>query len=320
MTRTAGLAALLVALGAHGAAAQTYPDRDIRVVVGFSAGGTTDLLGRLFADYLGQKSGRTVIVENMPGAGGNIATGAVVNAEPDGYTLLSASTGNIVINQFLYETMTFDPLTALVPVAHLAEAPAYIAVRDGFPAQGLEEFFEEVRSRPGEVTFASSGAGSTTHLGPLAIARAQELDMVHVPYGGAGPAAVDLGSGRVDMMNIGVNVLQNDVEAGNIRLLAVASEERVAAFPDVPTTIEQGFDYVDKNWFAIFAPAGTPDEIVDYLHGVAEEMLADPAILARLEGLYQTARPMSRQEFSAYLQAEAGRWQELIEAEGVTLD
>jgi len=311
-----GLAALIPAA----ASAQTYPSKPVRILVGSKAGGTTDLMARMLADQLSRKSGQTVIVENRPGAGGDLASAAVARANPDGLTLLVAPTGNIVINQFLKKDLTFDPVNDLVAIAPFTEAQQYIAVASKVPVNDLAGLIKLAKSKPGEMTYASAGLGTTMHLGIVLLADAANLNLIHVPYNGAEAAVLDVAAGRVDMVNVGLRPLLAHIKSGAIKVVGVASHKKSVAMPDVQTSTEAGVpQYEISNWYGLFAPKGTSDEIVQYLNQAVTEMFSGESTKATLAAMMEGPLEMKPAEFHAYIVQEADVWKKLIEKIGVTL-
>jgi tripartite-type tricarboxylate transporter receptor subunit TctC len=312
-----GLIAAAV-LGASPANTQTYPAKPVTIVVAAAAGGVTDLLGRLVADFIARKSGQQVIVENRSGAGGNIGMDAVAKAAPDGYTLGLASSGNIVINPFIFKRMPFDALKDLVPVAPLAEAPQMIAIHAGMPAKTLREFIALAKAKPGSLTYASAGKGTTMHFAADQFARLAGISMIHVPYRGATPAVTDVAAGTVNMISVSIGPLRGALNAGKVRVLATATRKRLPYLPDVPTSAEAGVPgYEMTSWFGVVAPAGTPKPIIEQINGYVQEMLADPAAQKRMEASRLDAMRMNANEFADFVKADYARWERIVRDSGV---
>lgn len=313
------LALAVACLGAVPAAAEDYPARPIKLIVSTSAGGITDVAARVLGQYITLKTGHAVIIDNRAGAGGNIAMDAVAKAAPDGYTLGVANTGNIVINPYLYRTMPYDPLRDLVPVGSMGDVPLFMVVNGKFPARNLQEFVAYAKSHP--VSYGSAGAGTTTHLAADAFNRRAGLDMVHVPYRGSTAATMDVISGNIPMTFISLGQHIDLVRQGTIRVLGVASTKRVSYLPDVPTFAEQGFAGLETaTWFALFAPDGTPAEIVDRLNAYVRALDEDPDSRKRLDAAYLEPMVMTAREFADRVKADAAKWGRIVREAGVKPD
>jgi tripartite-type tricarboxylate transporter receptor subunit TctC len=319
MTR---LAALIVLLLSGAAAAQpVHPEKTIRLVAGTAPGGITDTLARLSAEGLSARLGRIVVVENKAGATGNLAIEHVAKSPPDGGTLLLAAGGNIVITPFLYSSLPFDPLNDIVPVFNVAGAPQLLVVPAELPARNLGEFIALARANPGKLNYASAGPGSTTHLAADHFARLAGVELVHVPYRGAGPALADLLAGRVQMLSVGLAPVQAHLKAGALRALAAASKTRLAAAPDVPTAAEAGLPgWEMTTWFGIFAPKGTAAAAVQSVNSAMQSVIDDPKTRARLieSGIEPIGGPA--EVFAERVRADYREWERVVKASGVKLD
>jgi tripartite-type tricarboxylate transporter receptor subunit TctC len=313
------LAAVMVVCGVNTAPAQgDYPNKPVRLMVGFSAGGIADLGARLLADHITRETGQTAVVENRPAAAGTVATQAVAKAPPDGYTLGVVLSGQLVINPFVQKAFPLDPLKDLVPVAAIGEAPQMIAIHAGVPVKTLKEFVALAKAKPNTMTYASAGFGSLPHLSAAEFLRQAGIKMVHVPYKGNQPATTDLLAGQVQLLSSSIGGLRAGLEAGKIRLLLVAAKNRHPAVPSVPTSAEAGIpDYLMTVWMGVVAPAGTPQPIVDRAHTWVQGMLKDPAMVKRMAGAAIEVMPMSRRDFARFVQDEYGRWQKIVKAAGV---
>jgi tripartite-type tricarboxylate transporter receptor subunit TctC len=318
----AGGAALFVGLTVwSGAHAQTYPNRSVRLMVPASAGGVTDLVARIAADYLSAQLKQQFVVENRTGAGGNLATDAVAKANPDGYTLGLVASGNVVINPYIYKSMPFDPLTDLIPVASIAEAPQVIAVNKDVPAKSLAELIALAKAQPGRLNFASSGYGAAAHLAGELFKTQAQVDIVHVAYKGAAPALQDLIAGHVQLMFATAASVVPHIKDGLVRPLAVTTLTRTAVLPDIPTVSELGIAGFDATtWHGLVAPAGTPPEIIAALHRATVEALNDPATRKALGDLGVDIVGSSPAEFAAYIKAEIPKWSAVVKAAGARLD
>jgi tripartite-type tricarboxylate transporter receptor subunit TctC len=310
--------AVLAALAAVPAFAETYPSKTIKIIVSTSAGGITDLAARVIGKHMSDKTGQTVVIENRAGGGGNIAMDAVAKSPPDGYTLGVANTGNIVINPFLYKHMSYNPLTDLVPVGPIGTVPLFIVVNGDLPVKTLKEFVAWAKARPGKINYSSAGAGTTPHLAADAFNRRAKLDMVHVPYRGSTPATMAVLKNDVPMTFVSIGRHKQLVEQGKLRVLAVASDKRVPYLADVPTFEEQGFPgFQAGTWFAVFAPAGTPKEIIDTLNGDIRELATDPAARKILDAAYLDPMNMTAAQFAALVKNDATQWKQIVQDSGV---
>lgn len=300
--------------------AQEWPARAVRIIVPFPAGGSADLLPRLVGEKLAAKWGQRVIVENRPGAAGNIGAEAVFKADPDGYTLLSAPPPPLVINKLLYPTLAFDS-AQFVPVSVIAAIPNVLLVHPKTGVNTVQELIELARANPGKLNYASQGNGTTSHLtAELFKTMAGGLAIAHIPYKGTAPALADLLSGQVDMMcdNLGVSLAH--VRSGKLRALGVGSARRVAALPDVPALGETLPGLVAVAWFGIVAPPKTPLAIAEKISADVAETLRLPDVLKRLADI--SAEPVggSPAEMAAFMRQETERWGAVIRAAGVKLD
>ena len=315
------LALLVATLAASGARAETYPARPVRIVVSTSAGGITDLCGRIFGASLTAKSGQAAVIDNKPGGGGNIGMEFVARSAPDGYTLGVANTGNIVINPFLYRHMSYDPLRELAPVGSIGEVPLFLVVNGKLPVHSLQEFIAYAKARPGKLSYASAGTGTTPHLAADAFIRRAGLDIVHVPYHGSAPGVMDVLSGTMQMTFVSMGPHMAFVERGDLRILGVAAAKRVAYLPEVPTFAEQGLPgFEASTWFALFAPRDTPAAIVAQLNGYVRGLADDPDARRRLAASFVDPTPLTAAAFADEVKADAGRWEAIVRAAGVSVD
>lgn len=299
--------------------AQDYPNRPVKIIVPFPAGGTADVMPRLIGDWLARKWNQPVVIENKPGAAGNIGATEFSKADPDGYTLLSAPPPPLVINQSLYPKLNFDPAT-FEPIIIISRVPNSIVVHPKVTAKTVAEFIAMAKAQPGKVTSATQGNGTTSHLTSEMFQMMGQVKFQHVPYRGSAPALQDLVAGTVDVMfdNLGVSLAL--VKSGNLKLLAVATPKRMASLPDVPTIAETlpGFD--SAAWYAVVAPAKTPAAIVNKINADINEALRDPAILARFVEFSAEAIGGTPAETAAYMREEVARWRKVIETAGVKLE
>ena len=309
-----------LALAAGGVPAQApWPQRPIKFVVPFAAGGTTTILARLLADRLAQGLGQPVVVDNRPGAGGNVGMDAVAKSEPDGYTLLMGPIG-LAINPALYAKMAFDPLKDLVPIGLYAGVPNLLVVHPGVPAQNLAELIAHAKAHPGKLHYASNGNGTSSHLAAEMLKAAAGVDIVHVPYRGGAPAMQDLIGGQVAMLFDQMPAVLPQVQGGRVRALGVSSAKRSAAAPQVPAIAETlpGFDMTV--WFGVLAPRSTPAEIVARVNAEMQRVLHDAAFQQQLAGMGVATMGGSAEAFTAYLRSETERWAKVVRDSGARID
>jgi tripartite-type tricarboxylate transporter receptor subunit TctC len=316
----AGRAVLLVlAVLAFGAQAQ-YPDRTVRLIVPFSAGGSSDTISRIIAQNLSTSLGQSVVVENKSGAGGNIGGELVAKSEPDGYTLLFAA-GSAAINVSLYANMPYHPLKDLDPVVHICNVTGILVTHPSVPAKSVAELLELARAKPGTLNYASAGAGTVIHLAGELFRSKADVNIVHVPYKGSGPALRDLLGGQVQMMFANMPGTLQHVKAGKLNVLAVTSAKRSPLLPDTPTLAESGLaGYQASTWFGVFAPRGTPPEILAKLNAEFNKALADPRLneILRMEGAEAIGGTPA--QFRTFVQGEIDRWAPVVKAAGVKVN
>jgi tripartite-type tricarboxylate transporter receptor subunit TctC len=292
--------------------AQSYPNRPVRIVVPFPAGGPADGLGRVLADQLNKTWGQPVIIENRGGAGGNLGAEMVARSAPDGYTLLLNASSH-VINASLYDKLPYDPIKDFTPVSEVASYMLVLVVHPSVPATTVKEFVAFAKTKPDGLTVANAGLGTPTHLAAVLFAQAAGVDLIHVPYRGAAPASSDLIAGQVPaMFNNPVNAVPQ-VRSNNLRALAATGSKRLSLLPDVPTIAESGYPgFETRTWYGLFGPAGMPADIVRKLHADLEKALQIPDVANNLiaQGWDITASPPER--FSVVLQAEFDRWSAVV--------
>jgi tripartite-type tricarboxylate transporter receptor subunit TctC len=313
-----GLACAGVCLAAPAAAAD-YPSRPIRLVVGFAAGGPTDIFARVMGQHLAQRLGQQVIVENRPGGGGNTATEAVISAAPDGYTVLVVATAN-AINTSFYRKLPFDFMRDIVPVAGLARISYVMALHPSVPAKTVAEFIAYAKANPGQINFASGGVGSSNHLAGELFKANTGINIVHVPYRGNAAAYADLISGRIQLIFADIGSSLAHVKSGALRGVAVTSRTPLPSLPGVPTVAETVPGYEASAWYGFGVPKGTPREIVEKLNREVNEGLKDPVVLARFRELEGEPLVFAPGEFASFMTAEAKRWGHAVEASGVRGD
>lgn len=302
-------------------AQQAYPSKPIKLMVGFAPGGSGDIAARLVAEKLTQELKQPVIVENRPGAGGNIGAELVARAAPDGYTLLVSSTGQIVINPSLYKKMSINPMNDLAPIILIQNEHNLMVVNPSIPAKTLKEFVAYAKSVSTPITFASPGQGSPAHLAGELMNQAAGLKMLHVPYKGSSAAVSDLLAGHVVMAIDNMPALLPQVKAGKLRALAVASAHRAAAAPDIPTMDEAGLaGYVVPAWKGLMAPAGTPKPIIDKLNAAVRKMLTMPDVRQRMIDIGAEPAGGTPEKFAELIKADTAKWAAVVKSTGTSLD
>jgi tripartite-type tricarboxylate transporter receptor subunit TctC len=306
------LAAVLVLCGVPTASAQNYPNRPVRVVVGFPAGGPTDVIARMVSQKLSDTLGQQFFVENIGGAGGNTAAGQVARATPDGYTIMAISTG-FMVNPSLYAKVPYDAMKDFTPVTLVAASPNVVVVNPSVPAKSLPELVQLIRDNPGKYSFAGPGVGSTPHLGGELFRLAFDLDLVHVPFTGAAPAVQATIGGHTPIAFTALPSSLAAIQAGQVRAIGVAASERAGAIPDVPTFAEQGIRDQDADTLTgLVAPAGTPKEIVDLLYREIAKAVAQPDLKERLAVLGFKPVANTPDEFGARIRAEIEKWGKVV--------
>jgi tripartite-type tricarboxylate transporter receptor subunit TctC len=309
---------LLIALAlcpAVVAQAQSYPDRPIRLIAPFPAGGLADVLARAIGDEMSKTLGQPVIVENRAGAGGNTGADAVAKAQPDGYTLLMSSAGILTANPFLYATMPFDAASAFIPVSNVAQMNMLLVVHPKVQAQNLKEFIALAKAQPGKLNFGSPGIGTTGHLGLAMFMHAAQVRITHVPYRGAALAVTDLIAGQIDGVVDNPPTVIAHIQSGKLRPLAFAAKDRLPLLPDVPTASQAGLaNFEATSWFGIVAPAGTPPAVIARLHKSIADGVQAPAMRERFAKSGATLVGDTPEHFAAQIRAERSKWGEIIKA------
>jgi tripartite-type tricarboxylate transporter receptor subunit TctC len=313
----AGAAALPVTSGV--ASAQTYPARPVRLVIGYTPGGSADLTARLMGQWLSEKLGQSFVIENRPGGGTNIATEAVVRAAPDGYTLLLVAPAN-AINATLYEKLNFDFLRDTEPVAGIIRFPNVVVVHPSLPIHSIPELIAYAKANPGKLNMASSGNGSTIHMSGELFKMLTGINMVHVPYRGGAPALTDLIAGQVQVMFDNIPTCAEHVKSGKLRGLAVTSTTRSEVLPDLPIVADFLPGYEASAWYGIGAPKGTPPGIIERLNKAVNEILADPKAKARFAELGAFLLPGSAADFGKLLANETDKWGKVVKFAGAKVD
>jgi tripartite-type tricarboxylate transporter receptor subunit TctC len=311
----------IMLLPAVAAQAQTYPTKPIRMLVAYAAGGGTDTIARLVAQGMSEKLGQSVIVENMGGAGGNLATQTVAAAAPDGYTILMANQGPMAVNPHIFKSLKVDPMTAFDPVTMITAAPLVIVVPANSPYQTFQQLVEDAKAKPGKVNYGSAGNGSASHLATVLLNVIAKIETVHVPYRGAGPALNDLIGGQTQFMVTTFPSVLGLLEGGRVRALAVTTKERSSTLAQVPTVAESGYpEYEASAWYGFVVPKGTPPAIVAALKKATAEAIDTPLIRDRLAS--EGAKPVGNEpaQFGAFMQAETKRWAEIIKASALKIE
>lgn len=296
----------------------SYPNKPITLIVSASPGGTTDLAARMIAEPLGKALGQTIVVENKPGAAGSIAAQQLLKSKTDGYTLLLQYSGFQVITPSINQ-VNWDPVKDFAPVANVLSAPQVMVVKKDLPVSNLKEFIDYAKQNPGKLNYASSGNGSLQHVTTELLNQMAGIQTVHVPYGGTGPALTDLIGGVVDFTITTPPPLLPHIKAGAIKPLVTTSNNKLKSLPDLATAGEAGLpDLLVSSWFAMYAPAGTPDEVVNKLSGEIEKIMATPEYQEKAENLGATAEYMNPKQLGEYTQKELDRWKKVIDSAKIT--
>ena len=318
--RVIAIAALVGALVTTGSYAQSYPNKPVRVIVAFTAGGTSDVMARTVGQRLSEKLKQPFIIENKPGAGGNIGTEFVVRAPADGYTLIVNSVGPIAVNSTLYKNLPYNPVTDLVPIAQISDVPNVLVVHPSTGVKDMEGFVAYAKANPGKLNYASTGIGTSSHLSSYMLASRAGFEATHIPYKGA-EALKDLLTGRVQFMFATIPSVIAHIKAGNLTAIAVSSVRRSRSMPDVPTVAEKGFPGFEAgSWFGFFAPKGTPREVIDTLNKAVNEIIVEKNVEARMieEGADPAAGTPER--FGAFVKSEQEKWAKVVRESGATVD
>ncbi len=314
-------ASAALAVSCSAAVAQAYPHKPIKLIVGFPPGGGVDIIARTISQPLGERLGQAVVVENRPGAGGNIAAEQVARAPADGYTLLVSAVSSLAISASLYRNPRYDVLKDFVPVAVVASVPNVLVVHPSVAAKSVPELIALAKENPGKVNFGSAGNGTTVHFAGELFKSMAQVDMVHVPYKGAAPAMSDLLGGQVQLMFDFLSAAAPHIKSGKLRALGVTSASRSPVLPDVPTIAEAGLPgYQVLGSFGLVAPAGTPPEVVKRLNREISEIVKLPEVKKRLLMHAATPEQQTPAEFAQTLKAEVAKWAKTVESTGVRLD
>ncbi|HEY8357278.1 MAG TPA: tripartite tricarboxylate transporter substrate binding protein [Ramlibacter sp.] len=312
------LAAAACALLALPAAAQDYPNKPVKVIVAFTAGGTTDILARAVSQKLSDRFKQNFLVDNKPGAGGNLGTELAARSAPDGYTLIVNSVGPIAVNPSLYKKLNINPLVDLVPVVQIADVPNVLVVNPAVPAKTLQELLAYAKANPGKLNYGSTGVGTSSHLSGFMLSKRTGAETTHVPYKGA-DALNDLLAGRVQFMFATIPSVIQHIQAGKLRALAVTSAKRSRSLPDAPTVAESGFPGFEAgSWFGFFAPKGTPDSVIAALNKAVNDAL--PSLEAQM--VREGADPVggSPAQFGQFVNREYEKWKVIVRESGATTE
>lgn len=313
------LCAALLALS--GIASAAFPDKPIRLIVPFPAGGAADVMARGMAQRLGAELGQQIVVDNRGGAGGQTAAEAAAKSPPDGYTLFFGTMGTHAINAALYPKLRYDPLKDFAPISLTHITPRVLVVGPSVPAKSVAELVALAKAKPGLLTYGSAGNGSSSHLSGALFETLAGVNLVHVPYKGSSPLLVDVLAGRIDMTFDSYTVYEEHIKAGKVRALGVTSKARMGALPQVPTIAESGLKGYDvSNWLGLLAPAGTPKDVLSTLHGALGRAMATPALRQQLVSLGIEPAFGTPEEFSALIRAELPKWADIVKRSGATAD
>jgi tripartite-type tricarboxylate transporter receptor subunit TctC len=317
MMRALLLCVLLAASAAH---AQQWPAKQVRFVVPFAPGGTTDILARLLGQHLSESFGQPFVIDNRAGAGGNIGATEVAKASPDGYTVMMGTPGTQAINQFIYAKMPYDTENDFAPVSFVARVPNVLVVHPGVGVKSLQELIAYARANPNKLNSASPGAGTTGHLSLELFKKLAGVQIQHVPYKGSGPALNDLIGGQVQMTIDNLPSALPHIQSGKLVALGVTTEQKVDVLPDVPTVASVVKGYEASSWFVVVAPAGTPEPVVNRLSGEIDKILKKPAVLERMKTLGAEPVGGTPQALARHIAAETDKWRDVARLSGAKLD
>ena len=313
------LASAAAAMQGSVLAQSSWPARPVRMVIGYPPGGSTDVAGRLLAEQLGRKLGQQVVVENRAGAGGTVGATSVVRAESDGYTLLLAASPEVSIAPVIRQELPYDPVRDLQPITLVGQVPFFLVVNPSVPASTLAEFIAYAKANPGKLSYSSFGNNTSNHLAGELFKSIAGVDSVHVPYKGSGPSIVDLIGGQVQYTFDTPPAVLEHVRAGKLRALAVATRERLASAPQVPTFAEAGLPgFSGGTWFGLFAPAKTPRALIERLNTEVVALLKSPELAKAFADRGIVASPQKPEEFAGFVQAEVDKWKNLAAKVGIT--
>jgi tripartite-type tricarboxylate transporter receptor subunit TctC len=302
------------------AAAETFPDRTITLVVPFAAGGSTDLVARLVAANMSTTLGQQVIVENVGGAGGNLGAERVARADPDGYTILMGTVATHALNPLMLKVKPYDPVDDFAPISLLVVVPNVLVVNPQLPVNNVKDLIQLLKENPGKYSYASSGNGTPLHLSGELFKSMAGVSMEHIPYKGAGPALNDLLGNQISIMFDNLPSSSAHIKAGSLKALGVTTKDRAPSFPDIPTVGETVPGYETYTWNALFAPAGTPPEVVSRLNEAANTALANPSVISRMKDFSATIVGSTPDQLASHVKAEIQKWEPVVKSTGVTQD
>lgn len=318
LTRRALLGSAIAVSLVAGAAAADYPDRPITLVIPFAAGGSTDVVGRIVADRMSEELGEQIVVQNVGGAGGSLGSGQVANADPDGYTILMGTVATHALNPLILKQSHYDPVADFAPISLLAIIPNVLVVNPELPVNNVQELIDLAKTEP--LAYASSGNGTPLHLSGELFKSLAGIDITHIPYKGAGPALTDVLGNQVPIMFDNLPSASSHINSGKLRAIGMTTKERVPSFPDVPAIAETLPGYETYSWNALFAPAGTPPEIVEKLSEAAKAAMADPDVVTRMNEFSAEIVASSPNELAAHVAAEMKKWAPVVAEAHVSLD
>ncbi len=299
---------------------EAYPSKPVSILVGFAAGGTTDVLARIVAKGLGDELGQSFVVENKLGAGSNIATDQLLRKKPDGYTLMMMAV-TTTINQTLYKNARFNIEKDIDPIVLVAKVPNILVASKNTPYNNVKEFVDYAKANPGKVNYGSSGAGTSIHLAGELFKQQAGIDMLHIPFNGSGPSMTALVGGQTDVVFENMPAAVPQIKAGKIKAFAVTTDKRSEAFPDVPTLKESGYPQFNvSSWFGLVAPKGTPKPIIDKINATVEKILAKPEVIKQLEGLGAEAEKNTPEQFSKFVNDETKTWGDVIRKGNISIE
>lgn len=314
------VSALLIA-APQGTFAQSYPTKPIRLLVPYAAGGATDIMARVVAQKLSENLGQQMVVENRPGAGGNIAADAVAKAAPDGYTLFFGSTGPLVINPSLYAKLSFEPVKDFAPIGLVGDMPLFLVVPVSQPVHSIKDLIALAKAKPGQLNYASSGVGGTTHLAMELFKTTAGVDILHIPYKGTAAGVADMLAGNIQVMFDVMATSGPHVKTGKLRFIGVTTTKRSAFAPDVPTIADAGFPGFEATfWTGFLAPAGTPREIINKLSAELAKVIALPELRERFATLGMEPRTSNPEQFAAFIRSETVKWAKVVRDSGAKAD
>jgi tripartite-type tricarboxylate transporter receptor subunit TctC len=307
-------------LAAPMALAQGFPEKPVTLVIPFAAGGSTDVVGRIVAERMGQELGQQIIVENRAGAGGSLGAGTVARAAPDGYTILMATVATHALNPLVLATKPYDPVADFAPISLLVIVPNVLAVNPELPVETVQQLIDMAKAEPGALAYASSGNGTPLHLSGELFKSMAGVDIQHVPYQGSGPALTDVIGNQVPIIFDNLPSASAHITAGALRPLGVTTAERVPSFPDIPAIAETLPGYETYTWNALFAPAGTPPEVIERLNAAAVAAMADPGVVERMQEFSAEIVASTPEALAEHVAAEAAKWGPVVEAANIRVE